>query len=334
MRHTLLDMLTYCRPAGSKSETKFVRRYLLSLPGANRDRFGNIHVQIGESPTVLWSAHTDTVHRRHGRQTIAVSGDTVTIARNSRSNCLGADNTAGVYMLREMILRGVPGHYVFHYGEEIGGLGSRDIAENVPDWVRKFSHAIAFDRRGTQDVITHQGYGRSCSDDLAWELAIALNTVDSRLEYYPSDRGIFTDTANYMELIPECTNVSVGYQNEHSPGETLDLGHVDRLLSAVCQINVSGLPVSRDPIAETYYPSFDWPDETYDRELFVICTSCLGTGRDEYGDVCRECLGVGEVLEYVTGTKAEITGRTLSESLKAIGDRQARRTYGHLRKLW
>src|ERR1035437_4917737 len=88
---TLLDMLTYCRPAGSGAESAFIARFIATLPGATCDPFGNWHVVVGTSP-ILWSCHTDTVHDTSGRQTVHVAADGIVgLSRRSRprSSCLG-----------------------------------------------------------------------------------------------------------------------------------------------------------------------------------------------------------------------------------------------------
>jgi hypothetical protein len=216
---TLREMLSYRRPAGSKTERRFISRYIASLPYSHRDAFGNWHVVTDKASPILWSAHTDTVHRIGGMQSIIhwPTSDMITLGNDRQtrdSNCLGADDTIGVYLLRQMILAGVPGHYIFHYAEERGGIGSFALAD---DWPIAFNHlriAIALDRRNSADVITHQG-SRCCSDTFAGALADALNIADG-LHYRPSDEGIFTDTANYVDVIPECTNLSVGYAREHT----------------------------------------------------------------------------------------------------------------------
>jgi hypothetical protein len=258
----LCDMLTYCRPAGSGTESLFRDRYLLSLPGAYEDIFHNIHVQIGDDRRVLFSSHTDTVHRTDGRQTIAYDARTGTItlsrkAKRSR-NCLGADDTVGCWIMRSMILAGVPGSYVFHHAEERGGVGSGDLARSYHDWLAEHPIAVAFDRRGTSDVITYQNCGRCCSDTFAHSLSDALNVHG--LQYTPCDRGIYTDTAEYVSAIAECTNVSVGYQNEHTPSESVNVAHADRVRLACLSLDWNALTVERVP----HDPSEDW---SY-RELF------------------------------------------------------------------
>jgi hypothetical protein len=249
---TLIDMHTFCRPLGSATESRFIARYIAPLPGAYQDVFRNWHCTIGVNPIVLWSCHTDTVHRTEGRQTVHYDQQSgmLQLSRRSRrrASCLGADDTAGVFLLREMILAGVTGHYIFHYGEERGGIGSRAIAAKHREWLQGFSMAIAVDRGGTCDVITHQG-SRTASDAFADSLANTLNMQDDRFTYVPCDRGIYTDTREYADDIAECTNISVGYGHAHSPMEYLDVPHVMYLCDALCKIDVSTLMIARDPFA-------------------------------------------------------------------------------------
>lgn len=245
-RAELLEMLTYRRPWASATCDEFVARYIASLPDAICDTFGNYHVLVGTS-SVLWSCHTDTVHRFPGRQTVRLRGDMVTLSRRAkrglhRSNCLGADDTIGVFLLRAMILAGVPGWYIFHDGEECGGLGSSALAQYAPDAFENVKYAIALDRRGTSDVITHQCGIRTASDEFAWSVARQLTDV---ADYAPCARGIYTDTAEYADLIPECTNISVGYQYEHMSRESVDLAHVERLLTALLAFDETKLTESR-----------------------------------------------------------------------------------------
>jgi len=249
---TLIDMHTYCRPANSRTERQFIRRYIAPLPGAAADPWGNWHVTIGAAPTILFSCHTDTVHQRGGRQRIRLADGILTLDAPGRSTCLGADDSAGVFLCREMIRRGIPGHYVFHNSEEIGCLGSRALAADPGGPLEGIRAAVAFDRGGHTDVITHQCGRRTCSEDFAGALAAALGHG-----YQPSDRGIYTDTREYADLVPECTNVSVGYTGAHSPAEALDVAHVGCLLAAVCALDWTRLPIARTPAPEALD---DWPD--------------------------------------------------------------------------
>ena len=234
----LIEMLRYRRPAGSKSERAFITRFIDVLPGVIRDGFGNRLVRVGEGSPILWSAHTDTVHRAEGMQKLTIDQGRIQAVN---SNCLGADDTVGCFLLIEMIKAGVPGLYIFHREEEIGGNGSRHIARSTPEVLDGIDFAIAFDRKGYDSVISHQ-FGRCCSDDFAKALAGVLGAG-----YRPDATGVFTDTANYTELIAECTNVSCGYFNEHTPIESVDIAFVRQLLDTLLAADFSGLVATRKP---------------------------------------------------------------------------------------
>jgi len=250
LRAELAEMHTYRRPYQSPVEHLFRDVYVRPL-GAVDDASGNLHVIIGDART-LFSCHTDTVHMSGGRQTLHVNYTDQTLALSKRasrySNCLGADDTVGVFLMRQMVLAGVPGRYVFHSGEERGCIGSQAYAKEAPDVLRQYDHAIAFDRKGLDSVITHQMGQRSASQAFAAMLSNALS--HNGLAYAPDDSGLYTDTESYADLIPECTNLSVGYQGAHGGGETVHMDHVLRLLDVALTLDWASLPVVRDPFAD------------------------------------------------------------------------------------
>lgn len=254
---TLADMLSTCRPMGGHTEQAFRLRYLLNLPGAELDRHGNIHVKVphpdGRASRVLWSCHTDTVHRADGTQRLYVDSQWIALdERETRSACLGADDTVGVWIAREMILAAVSGHYVFHYGEERGGIGSAGIVAAEPERFAHIQIAIALDRPGYGDVITHQSGDRCCSNRFARALAVELGKAGMP-GYRPCDMGVYTDTAEYVGIVAECTNLSVGYARQHSPHEVADWRYAVELLAALSALDTDALPVARTP-----EPAFNW----------------------------------------------------------------------------
>lgn len=256
--YELAEMLSYRRPAGSETEREFCERFIAPT-GATEDEAGNWLLHVGAAP-VLWSCHTDTVHRHGGRQQVHIGAHgMISLSRKGRrkSNCLGADCTAGVWIMLEMIKAKVPGLYVFHYGEERGGIGSSHIADNSPELLAGIDYAIAFDRRGYNSVVTHQGWmgGACCSAIFAQALADMLG-----FPYGPDDTGIFTDTANYTHLVSECTNLSVGYFNEHSAHERLDFAHLSDLRDAMLDIDVTSIGPRRVPEHDTisYFDAYEY----------------------------------------------------------------------------
>lgn len=236
----LLEMLTYKRPSRSKTEELFIDKFIKSGRTFSEDDYGNVYIIVGKSST-LFSCHTDTVHKVEGIQNIIVDESFGVIYKDDKE-VLGADNTAGIWIMLKLIDNNIPGVYVFHKDEEIGGGGSRWIAKNKPEYIASITKAIAFDRKGQDEIITHQYNGRCCSDNFGNALASAIG-----LNYTISDQGIFTDTANYVDFIPECTNISVGYENEHTPSEFLNYGFlVDNLMKRLLLVNFEDLPVERD----------------------------------------------------------------------------------------
>ena len=269
---TLNKALYLARPHGSTTTeryTKWLRGQLPISLSADptrvwRDALGNLHVDNRDmmSHRSLFIAHVDTVHRIEGHNRI-LKTDKKWFADGA---ALGADDGVGNALLMHMIDAGVPGYYIFSQGEECGGLGAKHITKAYPDLLVQFDRAIAFDRKGTDSVISHQGYGRCCSDVFAQALSDALNDTDDTMEfmYSPDDTGVYTDTAEFTDSIPECTNISCGYMYEHTQKEELNMGHFDRLAAAVLLVAWDDLPVHRDPTVKEYktYAGYDdkWDD--------------------------------------------------------------------------
>lgn len=271
----LLGILGLKRGHGSEGESKFIQDFLLPYkPKEFKDGKGEVMAYVittDESSRTLFSCHTDTVHRSNDIMNPVLIDEN--IAYKADGEPLGADDGAGIWIMLEMVDAGIPGTYVFHRGEERGGIGSSWLARNEPEFLSRFDFAIAFDRRGYTDVITHQGGERGCSDEFAWALAKMLPKG-----FKQSREGIFTDTANYFHLIPECTNVSVGYLYEHSGSEQLDSEFLFELRDAIINnFDESLLPVQRscelvvedeaDILSMTQDQIEDWVARTHPYEV-------------------------------------------------------------------
>lgn len=244
----LLSILSLGRPHGSENEAVFIEEFLAPYnPSPLHSTDGTTLayvIDIGESKT-LFSCHIDTVGTAEDKS-LTMDGSILGVEKSN--SCLGADDGAGVWLLLEMIDAGVPGCYVFHRGEERGGIGSSGIAKEFSGFLAQFNRAIAFDRRGTSSVITHQGWSRCCSTEFGEALAEGLSAViDEQYFFATDDGGIFTDTANYTDDIGECTNVSCGYDSEHSHHETLDAEFLFALRDACVALDWESLPTVRKP---------------------------------------------------------------------------------------
>lgn len=83
-----------------------------------------------------------------------------------------------------------------------------------------------------------------CSPTFAKELVNALTSNglpwDSKASF-----GYYTDTAVFMDVIPECTNISAGGFNEHYVKEDANLNYTWEVFNAACKIDWESLPVER-----------------------------------------------------------------------------------------
>lgn len=245
----LLTMLSYKRPHESDTESDFVNKYIITPYGDKAELLGpmrNVVITIGDGSTTLFSCHTDTVHSKPGFQEVNFDAN-IGHAYKSDGECLGADDTTGVWLMLEMIDAGVPGTYVFHRGEERGGIGSRWLQHNKPEWLRRFKRAVAFDRKGEDSVISSQRGRPCCSEVFAKALAAQLGP-----EWKPDPTGSFTDTANYTALIPECTNLSIGYYDQHTKDEMQNIDFALALRDLVITVDWEQLPTVREAKEEPY----------------------------------------------------------------------------------
>ncbi len=218
--------------------------------GYKVDAFGNYYIQIGTSRT-LFTCHLDTADYTQKTVKHEFEEDHVITDGNS---ILGADDKAGMVVMLYMIEKKVPGCYFFFLAEEVGCQGSKKLAQyffkqkTSNKWSQyPFDRVISFDRRGTKSIITHQMYSRCCSNEFAEALAKELNDAEPTFKYQPDDTGVVTDSAQFMELISECTNISVGYYDEHTYDESQDIKHLRNLCKAAVKVNWESLPVKRDP---------------------------------------------------------------------------------------
>lgn len=240
VRSTFLSLVTKTYPMGHETEV------LEFLPDLEVDKFGNYYKVISGDDTTMFTSHLDTADRqqKNTRLFSKKEGSDEFIFTDG-SSILGADDKAGVTVMLYMMEHNIPGIYYFFIGEERGGIGSRDLASEYStfDFLKNVKKCISFDRRKTGSVITSQ-YGRvCCSEQFGSALAKEYNKHGLSLSTDPT--GVFTDSASLMDDIAECTNISVGYNHEHTAREIQNITYLEKLCKASIKVNWKELPIVR-----------------------------------------------------------------------------------------
>ena len=282
---TFLRLTSKTVPYGSEDILVESMRELFPK-GMQKDEWGNYFYKVGDSRSIF-AAHLDTVSKDYVTVTHVFDGNLI---KTDGKTTLGADDKAGITILLWMIQNNVPGLYYFFIGEEVGCIGSGNAAK-FGFFKGSYDRIISFDRRDVGSVITFQSSSRCCSDDFADVLCRELNQT-RRLSYKKDTGGVYTDSAEFTHLVPECTNVSVGYYKEHTTNESQDIIHLTDLAEACVKVDWENLPTKRNP--ETH----EWKDYSYP-------TSCKDYAYDryDYGNYGGESdsLGYGDSMSDAYG---------------------------------
>jgi hypothetical protein len=265
IKETFIALTTRTYPHGTESEL-----YHLLPSNLNTDEFGNLYIEIGSSPSTMFTSHLDTATKALCQVNHLIKDG---IIKTDGLSILGADDKAGVTIMLYMIEHNIPGLYYFFLGEEVGCIGSTKLADkHKTEPLPNIKKVISFDRRDYDSVITFQSSKRCCSDTFGKALANELNKNESLFKYDLDPTGIYTDSAKFVTIYQECTNISVGYKNEHTFKEQQDINHLILLANAVIKIDWEQLPIERDQKVVEYskvdnycYGGWDWEYPVYDK---------------------------------------------------------------------
>lgn len=247
----------------------------------------------GANDKVLFCAHADTVASGNFNYSRVTRKGGMWSCKGSN---IGADDKAGMAIILTMIMAEVPGHYCIFDGEEVGCVGSEAFTRGNSELLAGVTHAIAFDRAGRHDVITHQGFGMTCSVECAEAISTLLND-GTGFSYTPCDTGVLTDTLTLSKSYPdmECTNLSVGYEGAHSQSEVQDVEHMSNLCARCVEIGEgwATLPVVKHEETRGYWGGVYDEYEVGGRYLGNTYTRHRATTRyqsDEYAQTGSELL--------------------------------------------
>ena len=247
INNILYSLLTTRRPTNNASYCLTYTQSLLRQHGIEFKTDAHMNVTVDLGGTTCFTAHTDTVDNKLGVNDLVI--DDAGLLSVNGGGVLGADCGSGMYVLIRMILAGKPGLYVFFSTEEQGRIGSS--AYTMPSTITK---CVSFDRKGTDNLITHQMGERGCSDVFADALISAFD-----LPYKKDPTGSFTDSYSFFDTVPECINMSVGYYSQHTKNEAQDVPFLESLVDACIALDWDALPVDRDPkVTEWEDDDWDW----------------------------------------------------------------------------
>jgi hypothetical protein len=240
IKETFLTLTSETYPNGTEDD---IIRYLPD--NTQKDMVGNYFLKIGNSDTVF-TCHIDTACKIKSNVKHVIDDN---IIKTDGKTILGADDKAGMCILFYMIQKNIPGLYYFFIGEEVGCIGSKNISKNILLF-NKYKRIISFDRRGETSVITHQSRKRTCSDDFANSLIYEYEKSGLILE--KDQNGVYTDSAEFTDVIPECTNISVGYMYEHTNNEQQNIFYLEKLAVASAMVDWENL-VTKRSVGEIEY---------------------------------------------------------------------------------
>jgi len=252
IKQLFLDLTEYTIPHRSEHTLeKFFPK------GIQEDGCGNYFMQIGDSRTIF-TCHMDTACSGYEKVNHVIEGHMI---GTDGTTVLSGDDKNGMTILLYMIYRKIPGTYYFFKGEESGCVGAHCILSKNRNFFLDFDRMVSFDRRAYHSVITHQMGRRGCSQEFAIALAADLNSLNAEFHYVPDSTGIYTDSATFIGLVPEVTNLSVGYFHEHCHSEVTNIDFLEKLARAACKVNWDELPIGekgKDPYEYDMYDEYGY----------------------------------------------------------------------------
>ncbi|WP_058307341.1 M20/M25/M40 family metallo-hydrolase [Gracilibacillus massiliensis] len=224
LKQSLLEVLSINGESGNEQK---IRKYLKHKLGPRmddvyRDRAGNLlaYRYCGDGPTILLSAHMDTVAPFVDGREIVEEGTTLT----SSAGILGADDRAGIAIILEVLRKLERTNFrgtikvAFTVKEEIDCVGSHQIDQRFIDDV---DAAIVVDRRHLRDIVTSfagiESFCPTAFGQLFEEAAKKLGMPD-----WSITEGGSSDARNYAAFGIPTVNLSAGYLHEHTHEEIVN----------------------------------------------------------------------------------------------------------------
>lgn len=141
---------------------------------------------------------------------------------------LGGDDKNGVFICLSLLAQKELGplSFAFCADEEIGTVGSQFLATVEAERLEEILYILAFDRRGSDDVLTGSGYySMFASKEFEKALDELFKANPLFAHYKLNDRGGLSDI-RHLSKYASGVNFSVGFNKEHQAKEWVDIKSV------------------------------------------------------------------------------------------------------------
>lgn len=234
-------------------------------------------IGMGEIPIAL-IAHLDTVFKYPATEIYYDPQARVIWSPDG----LGADDRAGVFAIIKILQDNLRPSIIFTTNEEMGGLGAKKLA-STPCPIPDLRFLIELDRRGKNDCVFYQ-----CANT-AFETFVQSFGFRKQM-------GSFSDISFLMPKWNICgTNLSVGYNYEHSYSEILNTSYLYKTIDKVKNIlRQEEIPIFPYQSEENRYQCAQCQKSFLEFELFAVggkpmllCGDCISN--NPHIGWCQNC---------------------------------------------
>ena len=235
-KNTFIELTSRTYPYGTENQLD-MSLYLKNTKTTDT----NITVTIGESRTIF-SSHLDTFTSERVKVNHVIEEN---IIRTDGTTILGADDKAGVMVMLYMIEKEIPGNYIFFTGEERSCIGSKKFVSENKNFLKNIDRVVAFDRGGYNEISSKFCSVEGSSKVFLKRLKDSL--YNHNYNFTEVDGG-FCDATSFIDVVPECINLSVGYFKEHTVEESVDIKYLYEISEVYSNIEWEKLVPRRTPV--------------------------------------------------------------------------------------
>ena len=186
---------------------------------------------------------------------------------------LGADDRAGVFIILQIIRKGLRPHIILTTDEEIGCVGASAVIEDYPNHpFKELNYLIQLDRRGSNDCVFYD-----CDNRDFVKYIESFGFVETI--------GTFSDISI---ICPDWqvagVNLSVGYRDEHSTSEILYIQSLKRTLNRTIKMLLDKKSKAYEFVPSAFYQYYSRYDKKFQSIVpynndFFYQVKCQGCGK-------------------------------------------------------